>query len=46
MNEEITLEYQSMGPEYVTAQIEIRILQLYLRGFYCLIFMPRKFNMP
>ena len=33
MNEKINQEYQSMDPEYVTGQINTRILELLLRLF-------------
>ena len=38
MNEKRSQEYQSMDPEYVTGQINSRILELLLRRFCCLIF--------
>ena len=38
MNEKRSREYQNMGPEYVTWQINSRILELLLKRFYCLIF--------
>ena len=37
MNEKRSQEYQSMDPEYVTGQINSRILELLLRRFCCLI---------
>ena len=40
MNEKRSQEYQSMDPEYVTGQINSRILKLLLRQFRCLIFAP------
>ena len=40
MNEKRSQEYQSMDPEYVTWQINSRILELLLRQFCCLIFAP------
>ena len=40
MNEKRSQEYQSMDPEYVTGQINSRILELLLRRFCCLIFAP------
>ena len=40
MNEKRSQEYQSMDPEYVTGQINSRILELLLRQFCCLIFAP------
>ena len=40
MNEKGSREYQSMDPEYVTGQINSRILELLLRRFCCLIFAP------
>ena len=40
MNEKRSQEYQSMDPEYVTRQINSRILELLLRQFCCLIFAP------
>ena len=40
MNVERSQEYQSMGPEYVTGQINSRILELILRWFCRLIFIP------
>ena len=40
MNEKRSQEYQSMDPEYVTEQINSRILELLLRRFCCLIFAP------
>ena len=38
MNEKRSQEYQSMDPEYVTEQINSRILELLLGRFCCLIF--------
>ena len=38
MNEKRSQEYQSMDPEYVTRQMNSRILELLLRRFCCLIF--------
>ena len=38
MNEKRSQEYQRMDPEYVTGQINSRILELLLRRFCCLIF--------
>ena len=38
MNEKRSHEYQSRDPEYVTGQINSRILELLLRQFCCLIF--------
>ena len=40
MNEKRSQEYQSMDPDYVTEQINSRILELLLRQFCCLIFAP------
>ena len=40
MNEKRSQEYQSMDPEYITEQINSRILELFLRRFCCLIFGP------
>ena len=40
MNEKRIQEYQSMDPEYVTGEINSRILELLLRQFCCLIFAP------
>ena len=40
MNEKRRQEYQTMDPEYVTGQIKCRILELLLRRFCCLIFVP------
>ena len=40
MNEKRSQEYQSMDPEYVTGQINSHILELLLRRFCCLIFVP------
>ena len=40
MNEKRSQEYQSMDPEYVTGQINSRILELLLRQFCHLIFAP------
>ena len=40
INEKRGQEYQSMDPEYVTGQINSRILELLLRRFCCLIFAP------
>ena len=40
MNEKRSQEYQSMYTEYVTEQINSRILELLLRRFCCLIFAP------
>ena len=40
MNEKRSQEYQSMDPEYVTGQINSRILELLLRQFCRLIFAP------
>ena len=40
INEKKSQEYQSMDPEYVTGQINSRILELLLRQFCCLIFAP------
>ena len=40
MNEKRSQEYQSRNPEYVTGQINSRILQLLLRQFCCLSFAP------
>ena len=40
MNEKRSQEYQSMDPEYVSEQINSRILELLLRQFCCLIFVP------
>ena len=45
MNEKRSQDYQSMGPEYVTRQINSRILELLLRRFYCLIFAYRLKNL-
>ena len=39
-NEKRSQEYQSMYTEYVTEQINSRILELLLRRFCCLIFAP------
>ena len=38
MNEKRSQEYQSMDPEYVTGQIISRVLELFLRQFFRLIF--------
>ena len=38
INEKRSQEYQSMDPEYVTRQMNSRILELLLRRFCCLIF--------
>ena len=40
MNEKRSQEYQSMDPEYVTGQINSRILELLLSRLCCLIFAP------
>ena len=40
MNKKRSKEYQSIDPEYVTGQINSRILELVLRQFCCLIFAP------
>ena len=40
MNVKRIQEYESMDPEYVTGQINSRILELLLRRFCCLIFAP------
>ena len=40
MNEKRSQEYQSMYTEYVTEQINSRILELLLRRFCCLVFVP------
>ena len=40
INEKRSQEYQSMDPEYVTGQINSRILELLLRRFCRLIFKP------
>ena len=40
MNEKRSQEYQSMGPKYVTGQINSRILELLLRRFGRSIFVP------
>ena len=40
MNLKKPQDYQSMDPEYVTRQINSRILELLLKRFYCLIFGP------
>ena len=40
INKKRSQEYQSMDPEYVTGQINSRILELLLRRFCCLIFAP------
>ena len=42
MNEKRSQEYQSMDPEYVTGQINSRILELLLRRFCRLIFAPSR----
>ena len=42
MNEKRSQEYQSMDPEYVTGQINSRILELLLRQFCRLIFAPSR----
>ena len=42
MNEKRSQEYQSMDPEYVSEQINSRILELLLRQFCCLIFEPSR----
>ena len=42
MNDKRSHEYQSMDPEYVTGQINSRILELLLRQFCCLIFEPSR----
>ena len=39
-NQKRSQEYQSMDPEYVTGEIDIRILELLLRQFCGLIFAP------
>ena len=38
VNEKRSQEFQNMDPEYVTKQINSRILELLLRQFCCLIF--------
>ena len=40
MNEKRRQEYQSMDPDYVTWQINSRILELLLRQFSCMVFAP------
>ena len=40
MNEKRSQEYQSMDTEYITEQINSRILEHFLRRFCCLIFAP------
>ena len=40
MNEKKSQEYQSMDPEYVTGKINSRILDLLLRRFCYMIFVP------
>ena len=40
MNEKRRQEYQSMDPDYVTGQINSRILELLLRQFSCMVFAP------
>ena len=40
INEKRSQEYQSMDPEYLTGQINSRILELLLRQFCHLIFAP------
>ena len=40
MNEKRSQEYQSIDPEYVTGQINSRIVELPLRQLCCLIFAP------
>ena len=42
INEKRSQEYQGMGPEYVTWQINSRILELLLRRFCRLIFAPSR----
>ena len=44
INEKRSQEYQSMDPEYVTGQINGRILELLLRRFFCLIFAPSRIS--
>ena len=44
MNKKRSQEYQGMGPEYVTEQINSRILELLLRPFcFLIIAAPQKF---
>ena len=42
MNEKRSQEHQSMDPEYVTGQINSRILGLLLKQFFCLVFAPSR----
>ena len=42
LNEKRSQEYQIMDPEYVTGQINSRILEFVLRQFCCLIFAPSR----
>ena len=42
INEKRSQEYQRMGPEYVTWQINSHNLELLLRRFCCLIFAPSR----
>ena len=42
MNVKRSQEYESMDPEYVTGQINSRILELLLRRFCRLIFAPSR----
>ena len=42
INKKRNQEYQSMDPEYVTGQINSRILELLLRRFCRLIFAPSR----
>ena len=42
MNEKRSQQYQSMGPEYITGEINSRILELLFRLFCRLIFAPSR----
>ena len=42
MNEKRSQEHESMDPEYVTGQINSRILGLLLKQFFCLVFAPSR----
>ena len=44
MNEKRSQEYQSMNPEYVTGQINSRILELFWGRFCCLTFAPSQIS--
>ena len=42
MDEKRSQQYQSMGPEYITGEINSRILELLFRRFCRLIFAPSR----